>query len=1669
MADDDEVAAGDHSPRRFQEAQGPAPEQLTNQERRPVSEEIVVEELEAVAGSEVSEFGGSEVPAELGAVCAADGQAGAEIGGSVGKDEAAVESNESGVAMEVEPCNAGEGGVGSNCCPSELEGAEPEKYDQAEDVKSTAFGIGTESQNEPDSEKLHLDVKSEGVVAAEDYHMNDAFEEKTEESEKNVSVEQCEASTVCGGMEQVDDSKKTVKEEGVEENVAGISDLIGGDPTGDVGYEHKGELPVAVPEIVIGEQETTLLSTSRPIVESEQVALAEDDLMEDASTSSDEDNGDHHVTELVEDIVHSELMNDQESPSSREVNSVDSAAQGKVDDILSVAEQQKHVALSVGLDHIDQSDKPKDEGGDEDAEMRTEEENIENEEKVKEDLSAVPDLDFSLQNVELDPTIGEDEIDEEFVGGEDPSIADEVETQIDITDAEKGNAPRKRGRKPVKAASTKKTEEDVCFICFDGGDLVVCDRRGCPKVYHPSCVNRDEAFFRSKGRWNCGWHLCSICEKNAQYMCFTCTFSLCKACIKSTVFYSVRGNKGFCDNCMKTVNLIESNEQGNNEAKFDFDDKNCWEYLFKDYWIDVKGKLQLTSEELAQAKNPLKGSEAVTSKQESADETYNIDNNADSGSNNSSGNAVASTPKKKKSKKRSKSVGKGEDSASGSDSSGNGNKSKRKKTKKQVKSLRKRGSSGNTSEVGIDSGSKWASSELLKFVMHMRNGDASVLSQFEVQELLLEYIKTNKLRDPRRKSQIICDAMLKGLFRKQRVGHFEMLKLLELHFLMREDQQNDFHGSSVDNESSPLDETRKADVSAKTSKDKKRKMHKKRFGRGTPTNIEDYAAIDIHNVSLVFLRRNLMEILLEDVEKFQEKVVGAFVRIRITGINQIQDMYRLVQIVGTTKAPVPYKVGKRTTDINLEIQNLNKKEVVSMDIISNQEFTEDECNRLRQSIKCGLIPPLTVGYILEKAMDLQAARVNDWLETEMVRLSHLCDRASDMGRRKELRENVEKLQNLKKPEERQRRLEQIPEVHSDPKMDPSYESEEDEVEAEDRKQENFSRPMGSSFSRQGKETLSPRKGSSVSSDSWSGAKGHSVSGMNRELGRSLSVKGEDTSLTGELNRDIMSLKRSNEHESITRDRQKGPYSSPLVGGNSYSAVASEPVSGVVSDTQTAATVNESEKIWHYKDPSGKVQGPFSLVQLKKWNTTGFFPKDLTIWRTSENEDDGILLLDALAGKFQKETKFNENQSNKSHNVQIGHSSLPHSARSALNGSMGNSASPSQISTVGRTSLSVDVPMANAAARGSGFDSRNDSTNLPSPTPNQTPKGSTEGQAFVDRVSSFSRSAIGSLSADSTQLDRLTATSVANAFRSTYNQQPTSTGYHLQQPDPSAASVNSGVESRNSAAAVPSIMQSVALQQPGHSGSNNQIPFSASNTYNQWGNPTAVSTENPGGSFPNQGFLGMPVSTAWRPPTLPVNQPGAQAVVLPDQSWRAVPGNPNMGWGGVLQANANVSWTPTGQVAPQVNPNWAVQGMGPVTGSATAGWMAAQGHATPGFVAPGNNQAGAIMNPSWAGGAVVNANSNQAWAAAGHGSMPNSAAPNNNSQGSWVNGQNGSERYANDRTGGGSSGRQWNNRRGEGSYHQRGGSGAGPTRVCDYYMSGRCKKGASCNWLHPQRQ
>ncbi|KAK2978283.1 hypothetical protein RJ640_017134 [Escallonia rubra] len=1182
-----------------------------------------------------------------------------------------------------------------------------------------------------------------------------------------------------------------------------------------------------------------------------------------------------------------------------------------------------------------------------------------------------------------DSQLVEEEEDEAVVAEEE---AAEMDTETDVAEAVKvGGGKRKRARNnkvQVRASARKTVEEDVCFICFDGGDLVLCDRRGCPKAYHPSCVNRDEAFFRAKGRWNCGWHLCSICEKNALYMCYTCTFSLCKACIKDAVILCVRGgNKGFCETCMKTVMLIENNEQGNKEV--DFDDKSSWEYLFKDYYIDLRTKLSLSSVELSQAKNPWKGSDLLAGKLEAPDEQLGVNDDGGSGSDNSNENLEVGKPKRRKTKRRSKSV-----------------------TKKEA--LRNAPGVVSAEEIATTSGNtEWATKELLEFVMHMKDGDKSVLSQFDVQALLLDYIKRNKLRDPRRKSQIICDARLENLFGKARVGHFEMLKLLESHFLIKEDLQiDDVQGSVVDTESSQLDADGGTEGLSKGSKDRKRKARKKGDARGRQSNLDDYAAIDIHNIGFIYLRRKLMEDLLEDVEKFRDMVVGTFVRIRISGSTQKQDIYRLVQVVGTTKAEEPYKVGKRTTDIMLDILNLNKMEVISIDTISNQEFTEDECKRLRQSIKCGLINRLTVGDILDKAIEFQTARVND-----------------SFGRRLSF-QMAGKIREM------------------------------------------FTRPKGSSYSRKGREPISPGKGDFASKDSWSGTR-------------------KNPSKSWELDRNLSSKSLSNKAEDATLSfealhERSSPASSPgTVSWSSHSAVRADSYSGVASETsltplsapviETAAKVNETDKTWHYKDPSGKAQGPFSMVQLRKWSNTGYFPADLKIWRTGGNEDASVLLTDALAGRFTKEFLSMNNGHPKDSNLQTSHIQSTPAVNTHGTSDQIRGATPlPKVLTVGLVSDSGG---------------RNDAVNLPSPTPKPSSSFSSANGPLQSPSSATpvnSQKAPLSISPSTNQSGVLQPTRVpendpatslqATQLTVTGESQAVQTYGHMLPASDAAAHMVQPINGQNHPYGA-------------HGWGSAPSQHGQALAYGQWGGVPSTA-QNPAGNFSTQGVSALPPPPdSWRPPN-PGTQPNMQPSVpptlpwgmgiaetntsAPNTGWGTLPGNPNMGWGGPAPANMNVNWGPTLQ--------------GPSPGNPNPGWVMPTGNVNPGWVAP--NQGPANVNHGWAaptgpgpvvpgpvpsGNPVANnvqgagpGNANSGWGSPG---------ASQGMRGSEQHQQHNGDRFSGRRERGGSQGgdsgggRSWNRQSSFGSGGGSGGSSRHRSGVCRFHESGHCKKGDSCDFLH----
>ncbi|GKE17020.1 zinc finger CCCH domain-containing protein 19-like protein, partial [Tanacetum coccineum] len=210
-----------------------------------------------------------------------------------------------------------------------------------------------------------------------------------------------------------------------------------------------------------------------------------------------------------------------------------------------------------------------------------------------------------------------------------------------------------------------------------------------------------------------------------------------------------------------------------------------------------------------------------------------------------------------------------------------------------------------------------------------------------------------------------------------------------------------------------------------------------------------------------------------------------------------------------------------------------------------------------------------------------------------------------------LRECVEKLQLLKTPEERARRLQDIPVIHDDSTMDPNHESEND-ADENDKKQDMYQSSLSSNSS---------KRQDYYSKESWSstGAGTSRSSGKNYELSRNLSDNKVE---------DVITAARFKPHNENLWDQGRDVVVRPP-------SILKKPSSTNETEKNMVPTedVSETEEMWHYRDPSGKIQGPFSMAKLRKWNNSKFFPVDLRIWKKSEKEGDSVLLTDALEGRF----------------------------------------------------------------------------------------------------------------------------------------------------------------------------------------------------------------------------------------------------------------------------------------------------------------------------------------------------------------------------------------------------------------------------------------------------
>ncbi|KAG8574261.1 hypothetical protein GDO81_009113 [Engystomops pustulosus] len=108
---------------------------------------------------------------------------------------------------------------------------------------------------------------------------------------------------------------------------------------------------------------------------------------------------------------------------------------------------------------------------------------------------------------------------------------------------EKAKNARLKAKKRKIKTEQKQMHEDYCFRCGDGGELVMCDKRDCPKAYHLLCLNLTHPPY---GKWDCPWHQCDLCGAASSSFCDFCPSSFCKDHEKGALSAAGQDGRLYC-------------------------------------------------------------------------------------------------------------------------------------------------------------------------------------------------------------------------------------------------------------------------------------------------------------------------------------------------------------------------------------------------------------------------------------------------------------------------------------------------------------------------------------------------------------------------------------------------------------------------------------------------------------------------------------------------------------------------------------------------------------------------------------------------------------------------------------------------------------------------------------------------------------------------------------------------------------------------------------------------------------------------------------------------------------------------------------------------------------------------------------------------------------------
>ncbi|KAG5254191.1 zinc finger CCCH domain-containing protein [Salix suchowensis] len=551
----------------------------------------------------------------------------------------------------------------------------------------------------------------------------------------------------------------------------------------------------------------------------------------------------------------------------------------------------------------------------------------------------------------------------------------------------------KKETKDKKAEIVKERDcEDWCFVCKDGGELILCDFDDCLKVYHTECVKKGDSFPGTGQKWTCARHSCTKCHKAPKLYCYCCPKAVCSRCIRAAKFLSVRGNKGLCEECLEYVHCVEDKDDVDADGgEIDLTDRDTYECLFLEYWEIIKEVEGLTWDDVNLAdlglrkhsKRSFKSTKFGKSKNDGDWVIYDSDLEI---------NEAYETRRKRKG---SKSLEFDSDL----------------EINEAYETRRKRKGS---KPIEFDG---WGSKQLLEFLTFLGKDTTKELSEYEVNTIICAYIQEKELLDPVKKKKVICDEKLYSIFRRKSMYKNAILNLLEYHFT----------ANLIDSHSEEDENIDGVEISKQEKSGKSTITFKRQNTRGSRTKSEEIeavsklyesglAAIVTENIKLVYLRKSLVEELSKEPESFEGKIVGSFVKVKNDSRDpNARNSYQLSQVTGIKQSSV---TGENKSEILLRVSSMPTDVCFSM--LSDLDLSEDEIEDLRQNVEDGLHPKPSIVELEQKAKQLHVDIKKHWIEKELVRLQKRIDLANEKGWRREY--------PFMKPSEQERLLQQSPEV-----------------------------------------------------------------------------------------------------------------------------------------------------------------------------------------------------------------------------------------------------------------------------------------------------------------------------------------------------------------------------------------------------------------------------------------------------------------------------------------------------------------------------------------------------------------------------------------------------------------------------------------------------------------